>query len=185
MNKFLSISCAAALALTLSACGGGNEQGGEAGKSLTEKAVETTKAAAGQATEAAKEAAGKATEAAKEAAGKAMEAGKEAASSAAEAAKGAAAGAMEKAKSAATGGGDAGAKLYSRCAACHGGDGKQSPPGTQGITIAGQSADDIAKKLKGYKDGSFGGTMKAVMAGQVASLSDADIQALADYISKF
>ncbi len=178
MNKFLSISCAAALALTLSACGGGNEQGGEAGKSLTEKAVETTKAAAGQATEAAKEAAGKATEAAKEAAGKAMEAGKEAA-------KGAAAGAMEKAKSAATGGGDAGAKLYSRCAACHGGDGKQSPPGTQGITIAGQSADDIAKKLKGYKDGSFGGTMKAVMAGQVASLSDADIQALADYISKF
>ena len=169
MNKFLSISCAAALALTLSACGGGNEQGGEAGKSLTEKAVETTKAAAGQATEAAKEAAGKATEAAKEAAGKAMEAGKEAASSAAEAAKGAA----------------AGAKLYGRCAACHGGDGKQSPPGTQGITIAGQSADDIAKKLKGYKDGSFGGTMKAVMAGQVASLSDADIQALADYISKF
>ncbi len=158
MNKLLSLSCAAALALTLSACGGGNEQGGgEASQPSTEKATETTKSAAGKATEAANEAASK-----------------EAASSTAEAAKGAAA----------SGGGDAGAKLYGRCAACHGGDGKQSPPGTQGLIIAGQSADDIAKKLKGYKDGSFGGTMKAVMAGQVASLSDADIQALADYISK-
>jgi len=51
--------------------------------------------------------------------------------------------------------------------------------------IAGQAKEDIATKLKGYKDGSFGGAMKSVMAGQVASLSDADIDSLADYISKF
>ncbi len=186
MNKFLSISCAAALALTLSACGGGNEQGGGGGQSLTEKAVEAGKQAAGSAMEAGKQAAGQAVEAGKEAAGKAVEAGKEAASSAAEAAKSAAAGAVEKAKSAAaaaTGGVDAG-KLYTRCAACHGADGKQAPLGVQNAVIAGQSKDDIAKKLHGYKDGSYGGSQKAVMAGQAASLSDADIDALADYISK-
>ncbi len=39
--------------------------------------------------------------------------------------------------------------------------------------------------LKGYKDGSYGGAMKGVMKGQVARLSDADIQDLATQVSKF
>ena len=39
--------------------------------------------------------------------------------------------------------------------------------------------------MKGYKDGSYGGPMKGVMKGQVTKLSDADIQALAEQISKF
>ena len=74
--------------------------------------------------------------------------------------------------------------LYKPCAACHGPDGKMkamnvAPP------LAGQSKEDIMKKLKGYKDGSYGGAMKAVMAPQAAKLSDADIEALADKISKF
>ncbi len=75
-------------------------------------------------------------------------------------------------------------ELYKPCAACHGPTGEMkamnvSPP------LKGQSKEDIAKKLKGYKDGSFGGAMKAVMAPQAAKLSDEDIDKLADMISKF
>ncbi|HFD86180.1 MAG TPA: c-type cytochrome [Gammaproteobacteria bacterium] len=74
--------------------------------------------------------------------------------------------------------------LYKACAACHGPTGEMkamnvAPP------LKGQSKEDIMKKIKGYKDGSYGGAMKAVMAGQVAKLSDADIEKLADKISKF
>ncbi len=74
--------------------------------------------------------------------------------------------------------------LYKPCAACHGPTGEMkamnvSPP------LKGQSKEDIAKKLKGYKDGSYGGAMKAVMAPQAAKLSDEDIEKLADMISKF
>jgi cytochrome c-type protein NapB len=44
------------------------------------------------------------------------------------------------------------------------------------------SKADIVAALKGYKDGSYGGAMKGIMKGQVASLSDADMQAIADSI---
>ena len=49
--------------------------------------------------------------------------------------------------------------------------------------IAGWDAEKVEKALHGYKDGSYGGAMKGVMKGQVAGLSDADIKALAAYIS--
>ncbi len=78
---------------------------------------------------------------------------------------------------------DAAAK-YAACGGCHGQKGEMKALGT-GPVIAGQSKEDIVKKLKGYKDGSYGGAQKAVMLGQVASLSDEDIEALADMISKF
>ncbi len=74
--------------------------------------------------------------------------------------------------------------LYKACAACHGPDGKMKAMNVAPV-LAGQSKEDIVKKLKGYKDGSYGGAMKAVMAPQAAKLSDADIEALADKISKF
>jgi cytochrome c553 len=38
--------------------------------------------------------------------------------------------------------------------------------------------------MKGYKDGSYGGAMKGLMKGQVAALSDADIEAIAQKIGK-
>lgn len=38
--------------------------------------------------------------------------------------------------------------------------------------------------MKGYKDGSYGGSKKSVMASQMKDLSDKDINDLADYISK-
>ena len=74
-----------------------------------------------------------------------------------------------------------GAALYGKCAACHGKDGKNAA--VSGVAIGGEAADAVAKKLHGYKDGSFGGAKKAMMAPQVASLSDDDIKALADYIA--
>ncbi len=40
--------------------------------------------------------------------------------------------------------------------------------------------DEIVKALKGYKDGSYGGAMKGVMKGQVAKLSDKDIEEIAE-----
>ena len=77
-----------------------------------------------------------------------------------------------------------GAALYKACAGCHGADGKTKALG-KSAPIAGMSAADVEKKLKGYKAGTLnqygmGGTMKA----QMASKSDEDIKALAEYISK-
>lgn len=74
-----------------------------------------------------------------------------------------------------------GAAIYGKCAACHGKDGKNAA--VSGIAIAGESADAVAKKLHGYKDGSFGGAKKAMMTPQVATLSDDDIKAVAAYVA--
>lgn len=76
-----------------------------------------------------------------------------------------------------------GAAKFGVCAGCHGQKGEMKALGVSPI-IAGQPKADIVTKLNGYKDGSYGGAMKSVMAGQAASLGDADIDALADYISK-
>ena len=73
---------------------------------------------------------------------------------------------------------------YAACAGCHGQKGEKKALGKSEV-ITGWAADKTVAALKGYKDGSYGGAMKGVMKGQVARLSDADIQALADQISKF
>ena len=46
------------------------------------------------------------------------------------------------------------------------------------------SADEIAKSLRGYKDGTYGGKMKGLMKGQVAKYSDADLEAFSKTIGK-
>jgi len=74
--------------------------------------------------------------------------------------------------------------LYKRCVSCHGEDGSKKPLGTP-YTIIGQSKDEIAAKLKGYKNGTYGGDKKNIMASQVKNLSDRDIEELAEYISSF
>jgi len=74
-----------------------------------------------------------------------------------------------------------GAAIYAKCGACHGKDGKNAA--VSGIAIGGEAADAVAKKLHGYKDGSFGGAKKAMMTPQVASLSDDDIKAVSEYIA--
>ncbi len=76
-----------------------------------------------------------------------------------------------------------GAALYKKCAACHGANGEKKALGKSHI-IKDMSRDDIVAALKGYQDGTYGGAMKALMKGQVATLKDADIEAIADYVAK-
>ena len=76
-----------------------------------------------------------------------------------------------------------GKAVFAKCVACHGQNGKQKALGKSNV-IAGQSADEVVEKLKAYKTGTrnvngMGMTMKA----QVSTLTEAEIEAVAGYIS--
>ena len=75
-----------------------------------------------------------------------------------------------------------GADLYKRCAGCHGINGEKKALG-KSMAITGWEKDKTIAALKGYKDGRYGKAMKGVMKGQVASLSDKEIEALAQHIA--
>lgn len=75
-----------------------------------------------------------------------------------------------------------GAALYKKCAACHGAKAEKKALNKSHI-IQGWDAAKIEASLKGYKDGSYGGAMKGLMKGQIASYSDADIKAVSEYIA--
>lgn len=74
--------------------------------------------------------------------------------------------------------------LYLKCAGCHGANAEKAALGKSQV-IKGWTSDKIVMALKGYKDESYGGVMKGVMKGQVANLSDEEINALGAYISTF
>ena len=74
-----------------------------------------------------------------------------------------------------------GADIYKKCAACHGLNAEKKAMGKSEV-IAGWDTQKTIDALKGYKDGTYGGPMKALMKGQVARLSDAEIEAVAKYI---
>ena len=74
-----------------------------------------------------------------------------------------------------------GAALFNKCAACHGTTGEKHALGKSKI-INTMKPEEIVTALNGYKDGTFGGPMKAVMKGQVAQLSEEDIKAVAEFI---
>jgi len=67
------------------------------------------------------------------------------------------------------------------CAGCHGASFEKKAMGKSKI-VKDMSKADIVAALKGYKDGSYGSAMKGIMKGQVAALSDADIEAIANSI---
>ncbi|RXJ70294.1 cytochrome C [Halarcobacter ebronensis] len=73
--------------------------------------------------------------------------------------------------------------LYTKCVTCHGVNGEKVALGKSKIIKDLSKAEFIAA-MKGYQDGSFGGPLKGVMAPQAKGLSEADIQAIADYIIK-
>ena len=75
-----------------------------------------------------------------------------------------------------------GKALSAKCAGCHGADFGKKALGVSKI-VKNLSKDEIVKALEGYKAGTFGGPMKGVMKGQVASYSDDQIKAVADYIT--
>ncbi len=68
------------------------------------------------------------------------------------------------------------------CAGCHGATFEKKALGKSAV-VKGWDAAKVEKALVGYKDGSYGGAMKAVMKGQVARLSPADIKDLAKQIA--
>ncbi len=75
-----------------------------------------------------------------------------------------------------------GAALYKKCAACHGQKAEKKALGKSEI-IAGWDVAKIETSLKGYKAGTLNiHGMGAVMKGQAASLSDADMTTIATYI---
>ena len=69
------------------------------------------------------------------------------------------------------------------CAGCHGANFEKVALGKSKI-VKDMTKADIEKALKGYKDGSYGGAMKAVMAPNAKKLSDEDIKAIAEKFGK-
>ena len=76
-----------------------------------------------------------------------------------------------------------GTQLYVACAGCHGQHAEKKALGKSQV-IKGWDASKVEHALNGYKDGSYGASMKAIMKGQASKLSDADTKAVAEYISK-
>ncbi len=75
-----------------------------------------------------------------------------------------------------------GAALYKKCAGCHGAKGEKKALGKSAV-ISGQDVAKTVEQLKGYKAGTLNQHgMGGLMKGQVASYSDADMKAVAEYI---
>ncbi|RDU72011.1 cytochrome C [Helicobacter anseris] len=72
---------------------------------------------------------------------------------------------------------------FKKCQMCHGPTGQKLAPGSKTI-IAGLPKDKLLADLKGYKAGTTdNGGNKNIMYAQMKNVSDADIEALAEYIS--
>lgn len=76
-----------------------------------------------------------------------------------------------------------GAKLFAKCVSCHGKNAEKKALNKSKV-IKGWAVEDTVTALNGYKDGTYGSTMKGVMKPQVAKLTDAEVKAIAEYISK-
>lgn len=73
--------------------------------------------------------------------------------------------------------------VYEKCKGCHGEDGKTAALGKSAI-IAGQDKETIITSMNAYKAGTKDEVgMGALMKGQAASLSDEEIEAIAEYLS--
>ncbi len=67
------------------------------------------------------------------------------------------------------------------CISCHGVMFEKSAMGYSRI-VKQMSKEDIIASLNGYKNGTYGGRMKALMAGQATKLSSEEIEAFAEMI---
>lgn len=74
-----------------------------------------------------------------------------------------------------------GASLFRTCATCHGSKAELRALNRSQI-IAGWDSEKTIVAVNGYKDGTYGGSMKSTMNAQVKNLDDASIVALAKYI---
>ena len=196
--KNLTLLSLVAATLLFTACGEKTkEAASDAANKVTEavkadatSVVDVTKKAATDAAEAAKAKAAELAAAAKDEADKmaAAAAEKAAAVSAAAAAKATeAADALKERAAAATEAVSAtptAPAAYAKCKGCHGADGKTKALGKSAV-IAGQDKAALVTAMNGYKAGTRNvAGMGILMKGQVASMSDADMEAVADYLSQ-
>lgn len=72
---------------------------------------------------------------------------------------------------------------FAKCAGCHGATGEKAALGKSKI-IKNMTKAQIKAALNGYKNGTYGGSMKGMMVSQVSSLSAAQIDAIANKIGK-
>jgi len=71
----------------------------------------------------------------------------------------------------------------SSCTTCHGANFEKSALGKSKV-VKDMKKVEIEAALKGYKDGSYGGAMKAVMKPNADKLSDEQIKAIAEKFGK-
>lgn len=77
-----------------------------------------------------------------------------------------------------------GASIYTQnCATCHGKMARKSALG-KSVPIGGFSKDEIVHAIKGYQNGTYGGSMKNTMKKHVSSLNNEEIEAVAKYIDE-
>lgn len=76
-----------------------------------------------------------------------------------------------------------GAAAYAKCVGCHGANGEKAALGKSAV-ITGQDAAKTIEQMNGYKAGTLNiHGMGALMKGQAASMDDATIKAVAEYIA--
>ena len=76
-----------------------------------------------------------------------------------------------------------GVALYKKCAVCHGANGEKVALGKSKI-IKDMTVKELVASMKGYQDGTYGGVQKELMKTQMKGYDDAQIEAVAKYISK-
>ncbi len=72
---------------------------------------------------------------------------------------------------------------FRQCKGCHGQKGNLKALGTSKI-LTNMTTTEIIKALNGYKNNTYGGSMKELMKGQVESLSNQDIIDIANALGK-
>ena len=75
-----------------------------------------------------------------------------------------------------------GVKLFKQCAGCHGQRGEQHALG-KSIAINRMTKQQIITSIEGYVNGTYGGSMRALMKGQVVHLNRAQVEKLAVYVA--
>ena len=76
-----------------------------------------------------------------------------------------------------------GAEVFKACVACHGKHAEKTALNKSKV-IKGWDAAKVSAALNGYKNGTYGGSMKALMIGQVGFLTDDEVQSVSEYISR-
>ncbi len=73
---------------------------------------------------------------------------------------------------------------YAKCVGCHGVNGEKAALNGKSKILIDMTKAEIKSAMHGYKDGTYGGAMKGLMKGQSMSLSDNDINEIANKFGK-